>query len=112
MPHQTIEQVSVVNYQQTVKDVELVYTGAGIGEDAYSHWFTVGPNPVKENLTISYFGNESLFTTIEMTDITGKIVFQRQIKFGLDNKNITLLPEPGTRFLSVENKHLRVHTVK
>ena len=89
---QTFEQVSAANYQKTIKDVELVYTGSGIGEDTYSHWFTIGPNPVKENITISYVGNESLFTTIEMTDITGKIVLQQQIKFGLDNKNITLLP--------------------
>jgi len=89
---QTFEQVSATNYQKTVKDIELVYTGSGIGEDAYSHWFTIGPNPVKENITINYFGNESLFTTIEMTDITGKIVLQQQIKFGLDNKNITLIP--------------------
>jgi hypothetical protein len=101
---QTFEQVSAVNYQKTVKDVELVYTGSGIGEDAYSQWFTVGPNPVKENITIHYIGNESLFTTIEMTDITGKIVLQRQIKFGLDNKNITLFPgnlEPGLYLLKI-----------
>jgi len=89
---QTFEQVSATNYQKTVKDIELVYTGSGIGEDTYSYWFTIGPNPVKENITINYFGNESLFTTIEMTDITGKIVLQQQIKFGLDNKNITLIP--------------------
>jgi hypothetical protein len=102
--NQTLEQVSAVNYQKTVKDVELVYTGSGIGEDAYSRWFTVGPNPVKENITIHYIGNESLFTTIEMTDITGKIVFQWQIKFGLDNKNITLFPgnlEPGLYLLKI-----------
>jgi hypothetical protein len=89
---QTFEQITVSNFQKTIQDVQLVYTGAGIGEDAYTHWFEVVPNPAKESITIHYSGNESHFTTIQVTDITGKLIFQQQFEFGIENNRLMLLP--------------------
>jgi hypothetical protein len=87
---QTIEDISIENYQSIVQDIELVYSGAGIGEDAYSNKFTLGPNPATEAITINYSGGEILFPIIEISDITGKILRQYQVEFSSGNKKINL----------------------
>ncbi len=84
---QTIEQVSVYNYQQTIQDIQLVYTGSGTADNAYSNLFLISPNPVKENCKITYLGNEIINSRIGITDPSGKLVKEESFIFRPGNNS-------------------------
>jgi hypothetical protein len=85
-----IDQVIINNYQHTDQYIELVYSGAGTGENAFSNCFIVGPNPAKESITINYRGIETLQTTIEINDISGKLMLIHHAEFRTGKQKLTL----------------------
>jgi hypothetical protein len=87
---QTISQISVVNYQQIVKDIELVYTGAGIEDSAYRNGFVVGPNPANKEFSIIYTGNDEVICSIEILDATGNIFSHYEMKFSPSDKILSI----------------------
>lgn len=82
----TIEQVKVVDYEQTLQDVSLVYTGAGVGDALYSNQFIIAAKSIDNTLTINYSGNDSHQTVITLCDLSGRVKLRDEFKFGADNK--------------------------
>lgn len=86
----TIEQVKVHDYEQTIQDVTLVYTGAGVGDVLFSNLFNVGMNSSTNSLTIEYYGNESYQTIITLCSLSGNIILKHEFKFSRESNRLTI----------------------
>ncbi len=67
----------------------------------------VSPNPAHDKLTLSFSDEESRATTLSITDLTGRVIFEEQLtsKAGMNTINLPLVNYvPGMYFLHVSGK--------
>jgi hypothetical protein len=87
---QTINNISIHNYQITEQNVKLVFTGAGIDENVNSSWFVTGPNPANETFAINYLNSDNIHCEISFKDITGKLIIKQSYFFSSNNRSVAL----------------------
>lgn len=97
--------VDIGNFEQLLLDVNLNYTGSGIGENNLGDVFTVGNNPGPGSFLLNYEGREPLDVSMTVCNAGGVEIMNSALNFSADNNSITIGLEafrPGIYFL-----HLR-----
>jgi hypothetical protein len=82
--------VEVENRQIKTLDVELVYTGSGIGEKRLGDLFVTGPNPVKSKFFIDYKGQKELESNISVINSMGQISRSLSRTFRMNSERFEL----------------------
>ena len=78
--------VEVLNHQTTLLNIQLVPSEADIHENIIFKNFTIGPNPAKDKLIISYFGKQEADFNMIIQNVSGKIILSEKISYDLGNK--------------------------
>ncbi|MBI3502680.1 MAG: T9SS type A sorting domain-containing protein [Bacteroidetes bacterium] len=79
-----------------------VRTTTGISENNFSSHLLLYPNPVSDELHIGFIDTENEKATVTLTDVLGRIVFQKQIATNIPNiLSMTSIPQ-GAYLLKVE----------
>ncbi|MEZ5199651.1 MAG: M14 family zinc carboxypeptidase [Bacteroidales bacterium] len=110
----TITQMTIENRQSKTMDSELVYTGAGLGENNNLHLFEVRPNPGNGIFLLISQTAEKISGTIEITSMNGSIVYQNDATFdaGDNSRLIDLRNQAKGFYLLRFNSHEGVFTKK
>ena len=73
--------VEVINQQSTLLNIELVPSESTIEENSISENFSIGPNPAKDKLIISYSGNSDSDFNLTIQDVMGKILYLEKLSY-------------------------------
>ncbi|MCF8378315.1 MAG: hypothetical protein K9H49_01985 [Bacteroidales bacterium] len=89
----TINNVEISNQQAVIRNIQLVYSGVGIEENFVSENFSVGPNPVKDNIYVKFFGKEEVTCKIEVVNMKGNLLYENILIFNESNSTYTINKE-------------------
>ena len=92
-PHyepKVIAGVEAINYLETALNVALKPTDSDIEENKLENLFVVGPNPVKDKLSLKYNGSVPLNTQIVLINLSGKILWKDHHIWNTNNKEASI----------------------
>ncbi|NVN93856.1 MAG: T9SS type A sorting domain-containing protein [Bacteroidetes bacterium] len=104
--------VTALNKASVVKNIQLVSIGSSIQNLENTTEFSLFPNPTKNNIEIRFFNQFIENTTLIITDINGKALYNSNIH--INNKGITINLEgfsKGIYFVKLLNDR-EINTVK